>query len=156
MNRRGLIAGCLFAGFTGLGAWAAAPAAPTLEQIQNAKVRGVLDGKSVRLKGGRYEGAPFVRGGAERPRVTLLDRFTATGNVDETPVEERMVLLSQSSGGTGVNLYLGVFGMRGGTAENLDTVLVGDRAQPNMLAIGGGMIFLDFVEAGPGDAPARR
>jgi hypothetical protein len=138
------------------------PAAPTLDQIRGAKVRGIVDGKTVKLRNGIYEGAPFVRGGAERPRVELLDTFTATGNLDDTPAEERVVLLTQSTGGSGVNLYLAVFGLRGKRAENLGTVLVGDRTRPSMLTIGGGMIFVDVVETGPGDAsccpthPARK
>jgi hypothetical protein len=141
---------------------AAPPAAPTIEQIRGAKVRGVPKGKTVRLKNGRYEGAPFVRGGDERPRVELLERFSATGSLDEAAGEERVVLLTQSSGGTGANLYLAVFVLRGDKAENVSSILVGDRTQPSMLSIGGGMIFLDVVEAGPGDAaccptqPARK
>jgi hypothetical protein len=162
MNRPFGIAAWVLAALSALGAPAATPVAPTLEQIRAASVRGIVQGKTVKLKDGKYEGAPFVRGGTERPTVALVERYSSTGNLDDTPAEERVVLLTQSSGGSGANLFLAVFGMRGGSVRNLATVLVGDRTQPSMLAIGGGMIFLDVVEAGPGDAaccptqPARK
>jgi len=151
MKTHRIIVSSTLLALAGFGALAQ-PAAPTQEQVRNANVRGIVKGKIIKLSGGTYEGAPFVHGGAERPRVTLLDGFSATGNLDASPEVERVVLLTQSSGGSGVNVFLAVFVMRGERVANLSTVLVGDEAQPSALTIGGGMIFLDIMEAGPGDA----
>jgi len=114
-------------------------AAPTLEQIRSAKATGL------------YEGAPYVKGGASRPRVELLGKLTATGNLDDRPGEERVAFLAETSGGTGVQVFLAVFGLRGGKVAKLGAVHVGDRVQLRELAIERNTIVLDVVRAGPGD-----
>jgi len=124
---------------------------PTLEQVRNAKVRGVQDGKTVQLKQGVYEGAPYVAGGASRPRVLLLEKMTATGNLDKQAGEERVVLLSASSGGTGENIYVAVFGSKGGKVDNLGTALIGDRVRLRGLEIKESTIQIDVVQGGPDD-----
>ncbi len=128
-----------------------AATAPTLEQLRGAKVRGIYKGKTVQIKNGVYEGASFVAGGASHPRVELLSKMTATGNLDNLPGEERVALLAESSGGSGTDLFLAVFGLRGGKVENLGTVRVGDRVQLRVLNIMDRTIVLDVVEGGPND-----
>ena len=126
-------------------------AAPTFEQLSCAKVRGIYGGKTIQLKDGVYEGEPFVAGGASRPRVMLLGRLTATANLDNQPGDERVALLAESSGGSGENIFLAVFGEQDGNVVNLGTALVGDRVRLRRLDIDGRTMLLDVVEAGPGE-----
>jgi heat shock protein HslJ len=126
--------------------------APSLEQVGCAKITGIYDDKPIRLKKGIYEGAPFVEGGAAHPTVELLGQLTATADLDSLPGEERVVILAESSGGSGVNVYLAVFGLRNGNVENLGTILVGNRVQSRRLDISDGTIVLDVVQAGPQEA----
>jgi heat shock protein HslJ len=114
-------------------------AAPSLEQIRNAKASGV------------HEGAPYVKGGASRPKVELLDRLTATGNLDDRPGEERVAFLAETTGGTGVQVDLAVFGLRDGKVAKLGTVRLGDRVELRGLDIEGNTIVVELVRAGPGD-----
>jgi predicted aspartyl protease len=127
------------------------PPAPTVKQLRRAEVSGILEREPVKLNDGVYEGAPFVAGGAERPRVALLDGWAAAGNVDDKPGDERVALLAASSGGTGTSLYLAVFAMRDRRLTNLGTVRVGDRVVPRGVAIDGRAIELDVVEGDDGD-----
>jgi heat shock protein HslJ len=106
----------------------------------------------VTLKDGRWEGEPFVPGGASRPRLTLARDFLLGGDLDGDGSEEAVVLLSESSGGSGSNGYLAVVGRRGEGLVNLGTELVGDRVQIRSARISGRRIELDVVQAGPQDA----
>jgi predicted aspartyl protease len=127
------------------------PPAPTVKQVRRAEVNGILEREPVKLIDGAYEGAPFAVGGAERPRVALLDGWAAAGNLDDKPGDERVALLASSSGGTGTNLYLAVFAMRDRKLTNLGTVRVGDRVVPRGVSISGRTIELDVVEGDAGD-----
>ncbi|MFM8330089.1 MAG: META domain-containing protein [Candidatus Methylumidiphilus sp.] len=129
----------------------AEPAAPALAEVGNAEVRGIFDGKPIRLRGGRYQGKPFAQGGASRPSAQLLDAPAAAGNLDGQPGEERVALISESSGGSGEHLYLAVFAGPGGKPKNIGTLLVGDRVKLRGLAVEGSTIYLDVVQAGPQD-----
>lgn len=125
--------------------------APNLEELREGSYSGIL-AETVRLREGRYEGPPFVEGGAARPQVELLDDLVARGDVDGDGVPEAVVLLSESSGGSGTRTYVSVVKTAGRTAESVATALVGDRVQVMDLAVEGGLIHLDAVVAGPGDA----
>ena len=129
----------------------APPAAPSLRALRQAGVVGVVSGKTIKLSNGRYEGAPVVPGGAERLQVLLLGEWTAAGELDGNPGEERVVLLALSSGGTGVRIALAAFGTRGRRIENLGTILVGDRVTPRGLVLEGPTIAVETLDAGPGD-----
>ena len=49
-----------------------AAGAPTADEVANLSYRGIEEaGGNVTLQGGSWEGAPYVEGGASRPRVTL-------------------------------------------------------------------------------------
>jgi len=134
------------------GVWIVAQgAAPTLEQARASACTGIYS-TAITLKAGVYEGAPFIAGGAMRPRVELIDPGMATGGVGGDGRAEALVLLSESSGGSGDNLYLAVLAADGGKTRNLATVLVGNRVQVRSLAIVNGSIVMETVEAGPNDA----
>jgi hypothetical protein len=126
--------------------------APTLVQIANATYTGVRD-EPVRLVDGRYEGPPFVAGGASRPTVTLLRDRVAFGDLDADGVDEALVVLVAQAGGSGSFVYLSVIATRAGEVSCLDTVPLGDRVRVRSLSVlKGGIVSADLMEHAPGDA----
>jgi heat shock protein HslJ len=125
--------------------------APSLAELASATYEGVYD-EAVTLVEGRWEGEPFVEGGASRLSAGLVDHFALIGNLNGDDREETAVLLWESSGGSGTRLYLAVMGRRHRDIVNLGTALVGDRVQVRSGGIRDNRIELDVVQAGPGDA----
>jgi len=132
--------------------------APILSELANATYEGIFD-EPVRLAEGRWEGAPYVEGGASRPSAGLVDDFVLTGDLDGDGREDAAVLIWESSGGSGTRSYLAVAGRVDGAVTNLATDLVGDRVQVKNGFIANGLIVLDLIQTGPGDAaccPTRK
>lgn len=138
----------------GLGAATGGPAredAPTLDELAGATYAGVFD-QPVTLADGRWEGAPFVEGGASRPSAGLAEDFVLTGDLDGDGRDDAVVLLWESSGGSGTRTYLAAMGRVEGAVVNLGTALVGDRVQIKTGFIADGLITLDLIRTGPGEA----
>jgi heat shock protein HslJ len=133
------------------GSVAEEPAAPSLEKLSSATYTGIYD-EAITLVKGRWEGEPFVEGGASRPSAGLVDHFALIGDLDGDDREETAVLLWESSGGSGTRLYLAVMGRRHRAIVNLGTTLVGDRVQVRSGGIRDGRIELEVVQTGPEDA----
>jgi hypothetical protein len=126
---------------------------PTLAELKNATYQGLEgDAQSVKLTSGVWQGEPFVEGGASAPRVSFVRGFHLLGDLNGDTTEEAVVLLSESSGGSGEFLYVAVVGRRGGELENIATAAVGDRVQIRAGWIEGDRVFLSVVQAGPEDA----
>ncbi len=125
--------------------------APTAFELANATFSGIMD-QPVTLTDGRWEGEPYVEGGASRPAVGLVDHFILTGDLDKDGHEEAAALLWESSGGSGNRLYLAVMARRDGDIVTLGTSMIGDRVQIRSGTIDDGRITLDLVRAGPEDA----
>ena len=102
--------------------------APTLTAIGNLTFAGIEDGP-VTLVDGLWEGAPFAPGGASRPSVGLAEDFQISGDLDGDGAPETVVVLWQSSGGSGTFDYLAVVGRRRAALVNLGTAPLGDRVQ---------------------------
>jgi heat shock protein HslJ len=122
----------------------------TPETLRNLTYRGVLD-YPVTLQDGVFEGSSLVIGGASRPRVELLDRLHLIDDLDGDGVSEAIVLLSESSGGSGTRTFVSAVTHTAGKTHNLDTLLVGDRVQIRSLRATGGGLMIDYVAAGPDD-----
>jgi heat shock protein HslJ len=128
----------------------AAKAPPSASRLlRSATVSGIYDGRTVALHDGVYEGAPYAAGGAARPTVTLIERMTASGELDGQPGEEVVALLAESSGASGERIYLAVFERKDDTLTNLGTAEVGDRVKLRRLTVEGASIVLDVVQTGP-------
>jgi len=123
----------------------------TLDQLRNASYQGIYDAP-VTLTDGKYEGPPFQSGGASRPQVVLVDKLVARGDLDGDTIDEAVVLLAESSGGSGTRNYLAVVAARGGTPVNIATQLLGDRVQLRSLKIEDGRLIVDTVAHGPTEA----
>ncbi len=130
---------------------AAARPAPSVEELADATYAGILD-QPVTLTGGVWEGEPYTEGGAERPRVVLVDQFRLTGNLDGQGGDEAVVLLSSTSGGTGNVSFFAVMGWHRDTLRDIANVELGDRVQVRSAGIEGATIVADVVRAGPDDA----
>lgn len=131
---------------------AVAQGVPAWQEAANAVYRGVFD-EPVALVDGKWEGEPFVPGGASAPRAGLADDFLLAGDLDGDGVEEAVVLLWSSSGGSGTFDYVAVLGRdASGGAFNIATAPLGDRVQVRTAAVEGGRAVFGVVQAGPQDA----
>ncbi len=128
-----------------------ASTAPTLEELADATYAGIFDAP-VTLTGGRWEGAPYVEGGASRPSAGLVEDFLLTGDVNGDGRKDSVILVWESSGGSGTRTYLAVMGRNDDGVVNLGTSLVGDRVQVKTVFIADGRVVLDLIQAGPNDA----
>lgn len=72
----------------------------TVEELINATYSAIYD-QPVTLTEGRYEGEPFVEGDAARPIVEYVNRSEQFGDLDGDGVEDAVVFLVESGGGTG-------------------------------------------------------
>jgi heat shock protein HslJ len=156
----GLIGSLLVLGLAACGQKEAAPTAaapagppptPTLEQVKGATISGVFD-QAITFADGKYEGQPFEPGAASRPTAMIWEPMVVFGDVDGSPGNEAVVLLSSNSGGSGEFVYVAVLGVRDGKLVNLGTAQVGDRAKVRNVWLEQGRIVMDLVEAGPKDA----
>lgn len=126
--------------------------APTLAELGTATYRGFEIRDTVTLTDGRWEGAPYQDGGAARPRIALAPDFRVAGDLDGDGREEAVVALMETSGGTGVWVYLAMTGRRTGQVVNLATHRLGDRVQIRDARIEHGVLYVDVLRGGRGDA----
>lgn len=126
---------------------------PTLDALKNMAYSGFEgEQKTVSLINGRWQGEPFVKGGASRPEVTFVRDFHLFADLDADGMDDAVVLLNENSGGTGQNLYLAVVKSVNGKLKNVATRLIGDRVQIKVAKIEKGRILFEIVRAGKEDA----
>jgi heat shock protein HslJ len=125
---------------------------PTLGELQNATYQGFEETAGpVDLVDGRWTGEPYQEGGASRPQVIFFRDFHVLGDLDGDGVDEAIVLLVATSGGSASRGYMAVVARRGENLENIATTPLGDRIQVRDARVETGRVFLDVVRAGPGD-----
>lgn len=126
--------------------------APTLEELRRATYHGLedLDGP-VTLADGGWEGEPFAPGAASRPTVSLAPGFRVTGDLDGDGADEAVVVLAQSSGGSGTFNSLAVVQRTAAGLENVATTALGDRVDIRSARIEGGKLLVSVVRAGEND-----
>ena len=125
----------------------------TLNMLKNATYKGFEEPIGpVGLNNGRWEGNPYVEGGASRPTVNLLEDLVLIGDLDGDGSNEAVVMLNESTGGTGQLLHLAVVARKEGKLDNVATTFVGDRIQIRAARIQDRRVILDVVRAGPQDA----
>jgi len=122
-----------------------------ISELGNAAYMGIAD-EPVILSNGYWEGIPYVEGGASRPRIGLIEDLYFTGDLDADGQQETVVILWQSAGGTGSNIYIAVMKPGNDGYENVSTALVGDRVKLRGGKIDSGKIILDVLQAGDNDA----
>ncbi len=119
--------------------------------LENATYTGIENGP-VTLLNGRWEGAPYVEGGASRPGVGLIEDIQPSGDLDADGHEETIALLWQSGGGTGSNIYIAVMKPENGGYNNTSTALIGDRVKLRSAKIDSGKLIFEVLQAGENDA----
>ena len=117
----------------------------------NASYAGIYE-QPVRLSHGIFEGAPFVEGGASRPRVTLVTDFVFNSDLDGDGRDERVVLLAENSGGSGTMEYLAAISAGAGGSGDIGTVALGDRVQIVAAEAANNGLELVVLQTGPQDA----
>jgi heat shock protein HslJ len=125
--------------------------APSWDELAGFTYEGVHV-QPVTLTRGRWDGPPFAAGGASRPSVELFESVLATGDLDADRSGDAIVLLMQSSGGSGLFYHLAVVGRDGPGLRQLGAAPLGDRVQIRSIAVDGDRIRLDVVQAGREDA----
>lgn len=127
--------------------------APTLDELQNLRYTGLGDAPgAVTLIGGRWSAAPTPAGAASRAVATLDADFRLAGDLDGDGLDDAVVLLTLSPGGTAAWSYLAVVARTAGGLRNVATVALGDRVQLRSARIADGMLSVSTVRAGPNDA----
>jgi hypothetical protein len=115
------------------------------EALANASYDGTEYG-TVTLTDGQWEGEPWVAGGASRPRVGLAKDFLRYGDVDGDGDDEALVLLWESSGGSGTFNYIALVDRRDGEWRNTATTALGDRVKVTDARLAPGLIEVFVIE----------
>ena len=146
----GLVAASLV-GCSGLSMHSAAMSPPTPDEIRNSTVKGLFD-DPVTLRNGRWEGEPYVVGGASRPTAGVIEGLSVAGDLDGDVVGETVAFLWSATGGSGTRNYIAVFARTRSGIDNRSTLLIGDRVKLREVRISEGQVEVDVVEHGPNDA----
>lgn len=128
------------------------PPAPELRDLANATYQGLVDLEgAITLSDGRWQGEPWVEGGASAPSVQLVGTLVAQGDLDYDGRTESVNFVNYSTGGTGQLLHLAVSRFDETGVDNFATVFLGDRVMVRDLRVEDGTIVADLVQAGPDD-----
>lgn len=131
----------------------AAEGAPTDPEAGNATYAGLLDVDGpIALVDGQWEGEPYAPDGVSRPRVVVAPGFRVIGDLDGDGRDEAVVVLAQSSGGSGTYNYLAALSRADDGVRNVATVALGDRVAIRSARIDGGTLRVSVLRAGEGDA----
>jgi heat shock protein HslJ len=126
---------------------------PSSEELRNLTYAGVDERFGpFTLRNGRWEGTPAAPGAASRPVVQLAEPFRVNGDLDGDDVEDAVVALSYSTGGSGGFTFLALVTRASGALRNRATVALGDRVQIRSAVIDRGRLLVSTVRAGAQDA----
>jgi hypothetical protein len=106
----------------------------------------------VTLRDGRWEGEPYVAGGASRPTAGVIDDLSLAGDLDGDGVGETIAFLWSATGGSGTRNHVAVFTHNGTGVSSVSAALIGDRVKLREARIVQGRIEIDVVQHGPDDA----
>ncbi|MCB0129008.1 MAG: META domain-containing protein, partial [Caldilineaceae bacterium] len=90
-------------------------------------------------------------GGASRPTVRYISASEYYGDLDGDGVDDGVVFLVESGGGSGNFVYVAAQLNQGGQPVDAGAVMVEDRTQVRSVTIEDGQIAVEFTTAGPGD-----
>jgi heat shock protein HslJ len=129
----------------------APPSSLDRDAVRAAEIAGIEDSPVVLVEG-RWEGAPYVEGGASRPTMGLVEEFLVRGEFVEPGREDVAVLVWHATGGTGNRLWLVILRSEVERPRSIAAQLVGDRVQVIHFAYFDGLLRLDLIAHGPRDA----
>lgn len=117
----------------------------------NARYSGIEE-LPIGLRDGLWEGPPYAEGGASRPRVGLMKGFIRVGDLDRDGSDDAIVVVWQSTGGSGTFNYVARLEAADDSLLNTATAPLGDRVKVEDGAIEPGRVRLEVLEHGPNDA----
>ena len=123
----------------------------TVRDAGDATYQGIYD-HPITLMAGHWQGKPYEPGGFSRPTVSLIEPLFRLGDLNSDGVQDAVVGLDETGGGTGHFLYLAVLERRGNDLVNVASRWIEDRVPVRSLAIDHGRIVLRSLQEGPGDA----
>jgi heat shock protein HslJ len=127
--------------------------APNSDELKRATYTGISEIRTpVTLQNGRWTGAPSAPGAASRPMVELASDFRIVGDLDGDGIDDAVVLLTYTSGGSGSVSYLAVMSRRNGAVRNIATSALGDRVQLRSVQINNRKLLVSGIRAGKNDA----
>ncbi len=126
------------------------PAPLTLELLENAEYQSEFpaSGKA-KLTDGRYFEA-YEPGSASGVHLTLREHL-ALADLNGDGIDDAVVILEASGGGSGTFRYLAAVLNERGQPRHVASALLGDRVRIESLAIEAGQIVVQLIGHGPGD-----
>ena len=118
----------------------------SVEALKNATYSGIYE-EPVTLTDGLYEG-----GEAGDLRLHYKDNDTLFGDLDGDGVDDAVVFLQDSGGGTAAFIYVAAQLNQDGQPVDAGAVMVDDRVQFKAAAIEDGQVNVEVTTRGPGDA----
>ena len=125
---------------------------PSVQELKNTTYFGLDQLGPVTLTEGRWSGPPSVVGAASRPIVQLADGLRVVGDLDGDHVDDVVVVLTYTPGGSATFSFLAVVTRSAGALNNVATVALGDRVQVRSVRIEAGRLLASVVRAGSSDA----
>ena len=101
------------------------------------------------LRNGSYRRGPDGRGGIFS--LGLREPYILFSDLNKDGVEEAIVLLDLSGGGSGCFTYLAIVNQLNSTPNHLDSVSIGDRIEIKSLQVIDGTIKINLITQGPDD-----
>jgi uncharacterized protein/heat shock protein HslJ len=124
----------------------------SLDALRNATYRGFEDvATEITLRDGRWQGEPYVAGGATLPQAQMVEDLFLSGDFDQHGALETAVLVNYNPGGTGEFLYLAIMQKQDAVPINVASSYVGDRIRVRNFYLKGNRIHIDLIQAGPED-----
>ncbi len=129
----------------------AAPAALTPDMLKNAEYRSDFTAsKKAKLVDGKYEEAA-APGSASKITVQLLAQPLVFADLNGDGLDDAVVVIASSGGGSGTYYTLDVVLNDKGTPKHEAAILLGDRVQVKGLSVKGADITVAMVTQGPKD-----
>ena len=105
-----------------------------------------LEEVSVTLKNGSFK-APVEAGSAIEQETMLLNEISGVGDINRDGKNDRVVLLVQSGGGTGVFFYVAGFISTPGAHRGTNAVFLGNRISPQSVIVSSnGQVTVNYLD----------
>ena len=107
----------------------------------------IIEGKSVTLEDGYLE--QEIAPGSASKTVTQFFGQTPVGDLDGNGLDDMVVMLTQSSGGSGTFYYVAAALDTGNGYSGTNAVFVGDRISPQTVGFNNGEIMVNYADRFP-------
>jgi hypothetical protein len=126
------------------------PTVLTVDALENATYQSDDFDGAITLVNGEYLGEPFEEGGETRPQASLANHM-AFGDLNGEGMEDAVVAIIYSGGGSGTFYYLAAMLNQDGLPVQVAITFLGDRSPVKSIEIVGDNIYASYVTQGPDD-----